>query len=108
MNNLAEMIRSYKPDAFVSIDADVITLKVVFNLSLSEATILKTLLREYQAGQDDFHTKAIRQHIYILRRKLGLALKWRPYEGDLIVSMGQGFYAIPDEIKLIIKGRLEK
>ena len=85
----------------MSVHADTVTLRTRYNLTVSEAFILSVLLREYQAGEIDFKTRAIRQHIYMLRAKLE-----GEYGLGTIVSMGMGFYAIPDFFKEAIKNDL--
>ena len=94
MNNLPAMIRAYRPESFMSVHADTTKLCSLFGLTASEGFILSVLLREYQAGEIDFQTKAIRQHIYRLREKLE-----ERYGSGTIISMGMGFYAIPDHKK---------
>ena len=100
MDNLAEMVRAYSPETFLSVKIDRLALKVALGLSLSEAIMLETLLREYQSS--DFPVKAVRQHIHNLRRKLE-----GRYGLGSVVSMGVGFYAIPDNIKAGIQADME-
>lgn len=98
MNSLAEMVRSYRPESYVSVDTDMLTLKTKFGLSPCQAFILMLLLKEYQVHANKFNTEATRQQIYKVRD----ALRGQ-FGNDTIISVGLGFYAIPDEIKTAIQ-----
>ena len=77
-----------------------------FKLSTREAMILSILLREYQAGKEDFETNAVRQHIFNIRKKLSRHITGDTITGDIIISMGMGFYAIPDSFKEAIQNHI--
>jgi hypothetical protein len=106
MNSLTEMVHSYRPESFVSVDTDVLTLKTKLRLSPAGAYILMLLLREYQVHINKFNTEAARQQIYSVRN----ALRGK-FGDDVIVSIGLGFYAVPDNVKKAIQefldGRVE-
>jgi hypothetical protein len=87
-----------KTRTFLSVDIDVVKIKSKLKLSPQAAFILSLLLREYQAHITEFDSVASRQHVHTIRKLLHGRF------GDrVIVSMGMGMYAIPDDVKQAIQ-----
>jgi hypothetical protein len=87
-----------KTRTFLSVNIDMVLIKSKLKLSPQAAFILSLLLREYQAHITEFDSTAYRQHVHTIRKLL-----YKRFGDRVIVSMGMGMYAIPDDIKLAIQ-----
>ena len=102
MKLIEQIVADHQPEQFISVNADLVTLMTIFGLSPAEADVLCVLLREYKACATDFRGRATRIHIRKVRQKL------QPYCGaNSILSLGMGYYLIPDPMKTTIKNWID-
>ena len=92
-----KLVVAYRPREFISLNYNVIELKRVLKLTLTEAIILEMLLSEYQVHHLKFPTRSFRNHIQNIREKLTLSLGKR-----MIMSSIAGIYRISDKNKKLL------
>lgn len=103
MNEGMKLTVSYKPIEFIRLNYDVIELKHVLKLTLTEAIIFNMLLQEYEVHHSKFPTRSFRNHVQTMREKFMLLLN-----SKIILSSNAGIYSILDRDKKLIHDYIQE